>query len=321
MPLDGFLVVDKPPGWTSHDVVAKLRRAAGGRRRGDGPAALRVGHAGTLDPMATGVLVVCLGAATRLSEWASADDKRYLAEVRLGVETDSYDADGAVVAERPVAVTPEQVEAALAGLRGAIDQVPPAHSAIKVGGQRLYDLARRGRAVDAPSRRVTIHELTLLGLDGDRARLSVHCSKGTYVRSLAHDLGRRLGCGAHLSQLRRTASGAFSLADAHELEAAVAALEAGRGEPLLLPLERGVAAFERLDVDEAEALRLRRGQAIDRGAAPSATPTGAGGSTLRQGEEGPAASRRGRAHAADGRLVAIVEARDGRWWPTRVMVG
>jgi tRNA pseudouridine55 synthase len=293
VPLDGFLVIDKPPGWTSHDVVAKVRRAAGGK------AAPRVGHAGTLDPIATGVLVVCLGAATRLSEWATADDKRYLAEVRLGIETDTYDADGTVVAERPVAVSAERVEAALADLRGTIEQLPPAHSAIKVGGRRLYDLARRGEAVDVPARTVTIHELTLLDLEGPRLRLDVRCSKGTYVRSLAHDLGRRLGCGAHLSGLRRTASGPFTLAQAHRLDEAVAALQAGQGARLALPLETAVADFARVDVGGAAAARLRQGQPVE-------GPTAAGGSL-------------GRAHGPDGRLIAVVEHRGGLWWPKKVL--
>jgi tRNA pseudouridine55 synthase len=295
LPLDGFLVIDKPQGCTSHDVVAKLRRALGPPR-----SAPRVGHAGTLDPLATGVLVVCLGAATRLSEWATADEKRYFAEVRLGVETDSFDADGAVVAERPVAVTPEQVEAALAGLRGTIEQVPPSHSAIKVGGRKLYELARRGRAVEVPSRTVTVHELRLLELDPPRLRLEVRCSKGTYVRSLAHDLGRRLGCGAHLSGLRRTASGGFTLAQAHRLEDAVAALRAGRGAELTLPLESAILDFVRIDLDDAAAARLRRGQPIEGRPAD-------GGAGL------------GRAHGPDGRLVAVVEPRDGRWWPRKVL--
>jgi tRNA pseudouridine55 synthase len=309
LPLDGFLVIDKPQGWTSHDVVAKVRRAAAPRGRPDAP---RVGHAGTLDPMATGVLVVCLGAATRLSEWATADDKRYLAEVRLGVETDSYDADGAIVAERPAAVSAGQVEAALAGLRGTIEQVPPAHSAIKVGGRRLYDLARRGQAVEAPARTVTVHELRLLELDGTRARLDVHCSKGTYVRSLAHDLGRRLGCGAHLSGLRRTASGPFRLDQAHRLEDAVAALQAGDGARLILPLETGVADFARVDVGTADLLRLRQGQPIARSGLADAPESAAEGAA--------SAPRRGRVHGPDGRLVAIVERRDGWWWPKKVLV-
>lgn len=308
MPLDGFLVIDKPGGLTSHDVVATVRRARAGRPGGDGT---RVGHAGTLDPMATGVLVVCLGAATRLSEWATADDKSYLADVRLGVETDTYDADGTIVAERPVALSPERVESALAGLRGAIAQVPPAHSAIRIGGRRLYDLARRGQVVEVPARTVTIHELRLLELDGPTARLEVHCSKGTYVRSLAHDLGRRLGCGAHLSALRRTASGPFTLAQAHGLEEAVAALQTGQGAALMLPLETGVADFERVDASAADARRLRQGLPIE---VPAAADDG-------RDEGGVArAPRRGRAHDQDGRLIAIVERRGDLWWPKKVLL-
>ena len=287
MRLDGFLVIDKPTGCTSHDVVAKLRRAA--------PRGTKVGHAGTLDPMATGVLVLCFGAATRLAQWATADDKRYRAEVTLGVETDTYDADGAVVAERPVEVTREHVEEALAALRGPIQQLPPAYSAIKVDGQKLYDRARRGQAVAVEPRAVVLHELELRRFDPPRLELEVLCSKGTYVRSLAHDLGARLGCGAHLSALRRTASGGFTIEQAHALEEAVAGLR----PELLLPLEVAITAMPAVPVDEAGASLLRRGMPID------AEPRADDGAL-------------GRAHGGDGRMVAIVERRDGAWWPSKV---
>jgi tRNA pseudouridine55 synthase len=287
MRLDGFLVVDKPTGWTSHDVVAKLRRAA--------PRGTKVGHAGTLDPMATGVLVICFGAATRLAEWATTEDKRYVAEVMLGVETDTYDADGAVVAERPAEITPDRLEAALTALRGSIEQRPPAYSAIKVAGQKMYDRARRGQPVVVEPRTVEVHRLDLRRFDPPRLELDVHCSKGTYVRSLAHDLGAMLGCGAHLSALRRTASGAFVLDRALPLDDAVARL----GPELLLPLDIAVAALPSVGVDAAGAARLRRGQPID--AAPSA-------------DDGALA----RAHDDRGAMLAIVERRGGAWWPRKV---
>lgn len=290
MRLDGFLVVDKPRGWTSHDVVAKLRNASKGAK---------VGHAGTLDPMATGVLVICFGAAARLAEWATADDKHYLAELTLGVETDTYDADGTVVAERPVSIDRAAVERALAALRGEIDQVPPAYSAIKVAGQRSYDRARRGQDVAAEPRRVTVSRLDLLTFEPPRVELDVLCSKGTYVRSLVHDLGARLGCGAHLSALRRTASGGFALAEAASLDDAVAALCEGRGEALLLPLERAVASLPIVRLHAPLATRLRQGQPID--AEPAL-------------EDGVAA----RAYGPDERLLAIVDRRDGAWWPRKV---
>src|SRR5581483_1904093 len=177
-PLDGFLVVDKPAGLTSHDVVARVRRAVGGGK---------VGHAGTLDPFATGVLVVCLGAATRLAEWATAADKRYEAEVTLGVETDTYDLTGTVVETRSVAgLDRAAIEQALTHFVGDVEQRPPPFSAIQVGGRRVYELARRGEAVELAPRRVTIHRLDIVGWEPPRLTLDVTCSKGTYVRSLAH---------------------------------------------------------------------------------------------------------------------------------------
>jgi len=250
--LHGFLVVDKPGGLTSHDVVARVRRAAG---RG-----VKIGHAGTLDPIATGVLVLALGAATRLVEWATGQDKRYRAELTLGVETDSYDAAGRVLAERAVDVSPAEVERALDGLRGQTEQRPPAFSAIQVGGRRLYDLARRGQPVEVAPRRVTIYELALLEWRPPRATIELLCSKGTYVRSLAHDLGRVLGCGAHLSALRRLASGAFEIGDAVALEAAVEAIAAGRGEELLRPLELAVDDMPVVTPGAEGVAALRRGQ-------------------------------------------------------------
>jgi tRNA pseudouridine55 synthase len=289
MRLDGFLVIDKPTGWTSHDVVARLRRAA--------PRDTKVGHAGTLDPMATGVLVVCFGAATRLAEWATADDKRYVAEMTLGVETDTYDADGAVVAARSVDVTRAQVEAALATQRGAVRQVPPAYSAIKVAGQKQYDRARRGQAVVLEARAVEVRRLDLLRFEPPRLEVDVLCSKGTYVRSLAHDVGTHLGCGAHLSALRRTASGAFTLDRALSIEAAAARL----APDLLLPLEVAVAGLPPVSVDAAAATRLRQGQSID------TAPNAADGAL-------------GRAHDPEGAMFAIVERREGAWWPRKVFV-
>jgi tRNA pseudouridine55 synthase len=293
--LHGFLVVDKPGGLTSHDAVARVRRAAG---RG-----VKIGHAGTLDPIATGVLVLALGDATRLVEWATGQDKRYRAELTLGVETDSYDATGRVVSERPVDVSPAALERALAGLRGPIEQRPPAFSAVQVGGRRLYDLARRGQPVEAPLRSVTIHELTLVEFHSPRATIELFCSKGAYVRSLVHDLGRALGCGAHLSALRRLASGAFELADAVALEAAVAAIAAGRGQELLRPLELAVADMPVVSPGADGVAALRRGQ-------PWVPPGQPSWPIIL-----------GRAHGRGGELVAIVEWRQGAWWPRKVLAG
>ncbi len=195
----GFLVIDKPPGMTSHDVVAWVRRGTGVKR---------IGHAGTLDPMATGVLVLCIGAATRLSEYVMSSHKVYTASIRLGIETDTYDADGQITATADAsALTRSEVETALAHFQGEIDQIPPMVSALQQGGRRLYDLARQGIEVERAPRRVTLN-IHLLDLNLPDLRLRVECSPGTYIRSLAHDLGAALGVGAHLTALRRKASGA-----------------------------------------------------------------------------------------------------------------
>ncbi|NDJ61826.1 MAG: tRNA pseudouridine(55) synthase TruB, partial [Chloroflexi bacterium] len=197
----GFLNIDKPLGWTSHDVVAKLRR---------GLQIKKIGHAGTLDPLATGVLVICLGAATRLSEYVMDTTKRYRAVVHLGVTTDTYDAEGEITAQRPSDHLSEaDVRDALGAFVGALEQVPPMYSAIKQGGRKLYDLARAGEVVERPPRPVHIHALEVVAWQPPQVTLDVTCSPGTYIRSLAYDLGAALGVGAHLAGLMRTASGSF----------------------------------------------------------------------------------------------------------------
>ncbi|HEY8428393.1 MAG TPA: tRNA pseudouridine(55) synthase TruB, partial [Sandaracinaceae bacterium] len=206
----GVLVVDKPRGPTSHDVVAKVRRALGTRE---------VGHAGTLDPMATGVLVVAIGEGTKLVRWLTADDKVYRASVALGAETDTLDAEGAIVERAPVPeLVPERVHRALASFRGTIVQRPPAFSAIKVAGRALHERARRGEVVDVPEREVTVRRLELVELAEDRLELELEVSKGFYVRSLARDLARALGTRGHLAALRRLRSGPFTLEGALEGE-------------------------------------------------------------------------------------------------------
>ena len=207
----GLAVVDKPAGWTSHDVVAKLRGVLGTRK---------VGHAGTLDPDATGVLLVGVGTVTRLLRWLSASDKAYECEVVLGVETSTLDAAGDVTATHHMDVTPAQVAAAAEAFVGDIEQVPPMVSAIKVGGRRLHELAREGKEVDRAPRPVRIDHLEVTPTDDPLVyRLVVDCSAGTYVRSLAADIGTALGGGAHLRNLRRTRSGRFRLDDAVPLDA------------------------------------------------------------------------------------------------------
>lgn len=194
--MKGILLVDKPVGRTSHDVVNMIRRAAGMRR---------VGHTGTLDPNATGLLIICLGQATRLSEFLTGLDKVYEGSMRLGLETDSFDMDGEVVAERPAPeFTLEQIQAVFGHFLGEIEQLPPMVSAVKVGGERLYNLARKGETVERKPRRVTVHEFLALGYEPPQIQFRLRCATGTYARALAHDVGQQLGCGATLEQLRRT---------------------------------------------------------------------------------------------------------------------
>lgn len=251
--VSGFLNVDKPSGLTSHDVVYRVRRHTGVRR---------VGHAGTLDPFATGVLVLCLGQGTRLAQFLTRGEKVYRAVVELGRTTDTYDRTGQVVEERDASgVDREQVERALNRFRGRVQQVPPAYSAVKQGGVPLYRLARGGQKVAPPSREVEITEVKLVSWEWPRLTLELTCSAGTYVRSLAHDLGQLLGCGAHLAELTRLRSGRFCLDDAVSLDAFLAA---GEGEWLrwLHPLEVAVEHLPRIWVDEANWQRLAQGQAI-----------------------------------------------------------
>jgi len=208
-PIDGVLVVDKPSGPTSHKVVAKVRRLL----------RTKTGHLGTLDPAATGVLPLVLGRATRLARFMKSDDKEYLARVRLGSVTDTYDGDGQVISERPIPeIAPNAAKRLLDRFVGEVTQVPPMFSAVKVSGERLYKAARRGEVRERPSRKVSIFRLELLDQHPGFWDLEVHCSSGTYIRTLAYDIGEQLGCGAHLEMLRRTRSGAYDLAHAIQLD-------------------------------------------------------------------------------------------------------
>ena len=247
----GVLVIDKPTGPTSFDVVRQVRRALRSRR---------VGHGGTLDPMASGVLPICIGEATKLAQFLLDADKEYEATVCFGVETDTYDAMGAVIERRNAGgLTAAAVEAALESFRGAIQQVPPRHSALKLHGRPLYEYARAGIEVEPAVRSVVIHELVLeRWSDASSVDLRIRCSKGTYIRSLAFDLGRALGPGAHLSALRRTRSGPFRLTEAHPLSEIETAS--------LIGLSDALAHLPSLRADDAATRNLEQGKRVVRAA-------------------------------------------------------
>ena len=315
---DGLVVVDKPQGWTSHDVVARTRRLA---------ATKKVGHAGTLDPMATGVLVLGVGRATRLLTYLVGADKVYTATVRLGQRTVTDDAEGEVTEARGAAtlldgagtVDPAALEPALAGLRGTIAQVPSAVSAIKVDGRRSYARVRAGEEVDLPARTVTVHRLELTAPprtatpDGTTVvdlDVVVGCSSGTYVRALARDLGEALGTGGHLTALRRTEVGPFSLADARTVDQLIADVvdSAHAPEPSGLPVmsltEAARACFPARHLDHGETAAVRVGKVLT----ASGPDGGAGGHASVTA-----------AFAPDGHVVALLEDRDGRARPVLVL--
>lgn len=246
---DGLLVVDKPSGMTSHDVVDRIRKVLHTRK---------VGHAGTLDPDATGVLVVGVGKATRLLALAQGAPKRYVAEAKFGITTTTQDASGDIVGISDVAVTEESVRGVLARFRGPIEQVPPMVSAVKVGGERLYRKARRGEEVERAARPVHVYELELVGWDPGAhpiARFEISCSAGTYVRTLIADVGDRVGAGAHMTSLRRIASGRFTIDDAIALDDVT--IDA------LRPLKELVADLNSIDVDDTDADAVTHGRKID----------------------------------------------------------
>jgi tRNA pseudouridine55 synthase len=250
--LDGVIVVDKPEGWTSHDVVAKVRGIARTKR---------IGHLGTLDPIATGVLPLVIEKATRLAQFYTRSDKIYEGTVRFGWATDTYDRAGAPVGEkREVQVDATELEALLERFRGEIWQAPPPVSAKKVGGKRAYDLARQAVAVELEPVKVSVYEFTLLGVEGAVARLRAHCSGGTYMRSLAHDLGQLMGCGAHLEDLRRTASAEFDIADARTLEQLQSLAADDRLVDAMVPASKMLPGMPGVYVDDVTVAHIRHGR-------------------------------------------------------------
>ncbi len=292
--LDGIIVVAKAPGPTSHDIVALVRRLSGVKR---------VGHGGTLDPFAAGVLPVFVGRATRLVEYHLTDAKEYRAVICFGARSTTDDLDGELTPTDSPAPTREQVEAALAGLRGEIEQVPPDYSAVRIAGRKAYELARHGEKPELRPRRVTIHRLEMTEWDDTDpsrpiATVEVRCSAGTYVRAIARDLGDQLGSGAYLGALTRTASGPFRLEGAHSLDDVRAALSEDRAGSLLLPMDTGLD-FPEVTLTDAELTPFARGQQLRR--APESVPEGLV-----------------RVIGSDGRLVAIGRFAEGLLRPEKV---
>ena len=253
--ISGALVVDKPTGMTSHDVVQAVRNGTGIRR---------AGHTGTLDPRASGVLVVLLGPAVRLSEFISAADKRYQAIVRLGASTDTFDADGKFTrkSESPVEVTESQFEEALKSFVGHIEQTPPPYSAVKVQGRKAYEMARNGEEVDLAPRTIDVYHLEVLEWAPPEVVIDVHCSSGTYVRSLANDLGNMLGCGGYLVGLRRTKSGRFSLRDATPLRKLQEAFHAGNWSQYLIPAAEALGDWPALELQPDQVDAIKQGHRV-----------------------------------------------------------
>ena len=252
--ISGVLVVDKPVGMTSHDVVQVIRNGTGLRR---------AGHTGTLDPRASGVLVILVGPAVRLSEYVSASDKRYQAIIRMGGSTDTFDAEGKMTkSEVPVDVTEAQFEEALKTFVGEIEQTPPPYSAVKVQGRKAYEMARKGEEVDLAPRTITVHHLEVLEWAPPEVVIDVHCSSGTYVRSLANDLGVKLGCGAYLVGLRRTKSGRFSLRDATPLRKLQEAFQAGNWYQYLIPAAEALGDWPAVELNPDEVEGVRHGHRV-----------------------------------------------------------
>jgi len=288
-PVAGVLHVDKPVGLTSHDVVNKVRRLSGIRR---------VGHSGTLDPLATGLLTLCLGQATRLVEYLVGLDKVYLVTIRLGQETNTYDGEGQITAEKPVEVTRQQLDKALEQFRGQIEQVPPMFSAVKVDGQPLYRRARQGVDIERPARQVTVYDIEQLSWRMPMLALRISCSSGTYIRSIAHDLGQVLGCGAHVASLRRTAIGEISIEEATPLDQ----LQPESWHQHLRPPDSAVYHLPLLELPDEDVQKISHGQRISI-----------------EGDSQPTGDSPVRAYDQEGHFIGILISIQGQWQPRKIL--
>jgi len=296
--MDGIINIDKPIGKTSFAVVATIRRLAGERR---------VGHGGTLDPMASGVLPVCIGRGTRIVEFLAEARKTYVAEITLGVATDTYDIEGRVTQrDDPSGIERETILEALKSFRGRVEQRPPMYSAVKQNGRRLYELARMGINVERPLRPVDIYRIELVDYDSPLLTIEVECGKGTYIRSIADDLGQALGCGAHLTGLVRTAYGPFRIDDAVSLDSFEAACREGQWPELVQPLDIALETWPAVTVSDEQGHFIVNGRplSLDESALP------------------PEAENSGRlcAYSQEGCLLAVLKfrAESGQWHPAKV---
>ena len=291
--INGWLLVDKPSGVTSHDVVQHTRRIIPG---------CRIGHTGTLDPLATGLLVLGVGNTTRLSEYLVSQPKQYSAVVRLGQSTTSYDADGDIISENCVNVDLADIKSILPHFLGCIEQIPPVYSAIKIGGERAYKLARSGKNVTMSSRSVRIDKLLLIDYCSPDVTIEIFCSSGTYVRSLAHDLGESLGCGAHLRSLRRDVVGPFSLQQAYTLQDIQQAFDNCVIKSLLLSPSDAMVGWQEIRLDVDGVRKIRHGNPVK--------------------DSGCISSNLALAYDLEGELIAVLEGQpeSGQWQPTKVLM-
>lgn len=252
--MNGIILIDKPQEWTSHDVVGKLRGILHERR---------IGHSGTLDPLATGLLVIFVGRATRAVEFAEVDTKEYIAGLRLGMSTETQDITGRIVSSGGSVPGEFQLRKALEKFKGELEQIPPMYSAIKVGGKKLYELARKGESIERRPRHITVFDLDIAGRADDDYVLRVSCSKGTYVRTLCNDIGQALGCGGCMSSLRRTKAGVFFVEDAHTIAEVQEAVDRGEAESLIIPLDTLFSEFNKLTVPAVAEKKLRNGSVVN----------------------------------------------------------
>ena len=291
--MNGWLLVDKPSGISSHDVVQRARGIIPG---------CRIGHTGTLDPLATGLLVLGIGNTTRLSEYLISQPKRYTAVIRLGVTTTTFDADGDIMSEEDIKIGAAEIESILPNFIGSIEQVPPIYSAIKIGGERAYKLARSGKTVKMSPRSVRIDQLAMVDYCSPDVTLEISCSSGTYVRSLAHDLGESIGCGAHVLCLRRDVVGPFSLHQSYQLEDIEQTHDSSELSSLLLPSGDAMVGWQQVCLGEDDVRKIRHGNSVK--------------------VSGCVSENLALAYDVEGELIAVLEGQPelGYWQPRKVLM-